>query len=373
MRSVAAASRFAIVEEAREHFGAGTPAGTAMRRASGVAAAIGVSFGLATVCPPLASAGVVLGQVPAVAPSFANSPPLDSLQPVVVGANSYVVPAGGGTITEWHTFGANIACSKCAMTLLVLRPAGGNSYTVIAHDGPRPITSNVLNTFGGLAIPVQAGDVVGLRNVGGEPTGDAPVFRSPVVKGPGETNEYLQEAWLAHSYTSPEDGLTFAFSPSTGGYLLNLSVQLGEPAPGSPPPPPPTGEKAKEKPKEEKVGSVGTPEGTVEVSGGSVKVTVECKGEPPCSVEASLSSSSSGHAARASRAKKPKPILLARVKATIPGGKRQRLVLKLTKAGKSLLRAHHGHISAKLLITGTAGAAQIDVSRTVVVRSRRGR
>jgi len=43
----------------------------------------------------------------------------------------------------------------------VFRPLGGTSYQVVAHDGPRSLTSSALNTFP-VSIPVQAGDVVGM-------------------------------------------------------------------------------------------------------------------------------------------------------------------------------------------------------------------
>ena len=43
------------------------------------------------------------------------------------------------------------------------------------------------------------------------------------------------------------------------------------------------------------------------------------------------------------------------------------LALTLTSAGRKLLAAHHGHITARLTITGTGGAAAISQSKTVTL------
>lgn len=319
---------------------------------------MGLTVGALVAGASPAAAGVTLGQVPTVSPSFANSPETDWLEPTVTtGFNSYVVPAGGGAITSWSTFGAKTSCTpSCGMTLLVLRPAGGTSYNVVAHDGPHTITSAALNTFSGLNIAVQAGDVVGLNNAGGDPSGDAPVFPTPDAS----------EETLLIDGGGFMDGSTLPFTSSPGRYLLNLSVQLGEPStPTAPAPPVPAGEETKESPKSGGSSHIGTPGGTVEASGGSAVVTVECAGEAPCSVEVTMSSSPNGHAANASS--KRKVVLVGRAEATIQAGKTERVRVKLTKAGARLLRAHHGRIAAKLLITGTGGTARIDISRSVIV------
>jgi hypothetical protein len=77
----------------------------------------------------------------------------------------YVVPVDG-TITGWSTRqGASTLGVR--WKLKVLRLNSGLSYTVVGHDGPRVLTANSLNSFTGVSIPVQAGDVLGLNRAAG--------------------------------------------------------------------------------------------------------------------------------------------------------------------------------------------------------------
>jgi hypothetical protein len=117
-----------------------------------------------------AAAAVTVGQV---APGNAGACNVvaDRVQPEVSAA-SYVVPNTGTTnrITSWSTR-ANI---DGTMTMKVFRPVGGLEYSVVAHDGPRTLTANSVNTFS-TNLPVKPGDVVGLN------TGDGVgcIFDSP--------------------------------------------------------------------------------------------------------------------------------------------------------------------------------------------------
>jgi hypothetical protein len=72
---------------------------------------------------------------------------------------------GTGTITSWSTNAT--ATVTQSMTFKAFRKvAEPNFYKVVGLDGPRPLTPSLLNTFTGLSIPVQAGDLIG-----GHPTG----------------------------------------------------------------------------------------------------------------------------------------------------------------------------------------------------------
>jgi predicted lipoprotein with Yx(FWY)xxD motif len=92
----------------------------------------------------------------------------DYLQASVESGGAYVVPANGEKITAWHTNATTGAGQQ--MTLKVFRKVGATTeYEVVGHDGPRTLTAassanghGALNTFGGLSIPVQPGDVIGL-------------------------------------------------------------------------------------------------------------------------------------------------------------------------------------------------------------------
>ena len=68
-------------------------------------------------------------------------------------------------------------------------------YTVVGHDGPRPLTPSIGNTFLQASLPVKAGDVLG--NNSKSPVdngsyftvpGDSPVFLNPgLADGPAGT------------------------------------------------------------------------------------------------------------------------------------------------------------------------------------------
>src|SRR5262245_63794629 len=130
--------------------------------------ALGFSLALLTlaVSLPPASAAVTLGDL---APgtslvAICNNPnPYDYVQVTITSGNSYVVP-GTGTITSWSHSAAAGAGQQ--MSLKVFRPIGPETYQVVGHDGPRPLTESTVNSFAGFAIPVKPGDVIGLGEIG---------------------------------------------------------------------------------------------------------------------------------------------------------------------------------------------------------------
>jgi uncharacterized repeat protein (TIGR01451 family) len=82
----------------------------------------------------------------------------------------FIVPAGGGTITQWQILTAGDT-PGATITLVVVAPSGGSgSYTVVATDTetiPSPLPSNGIASFT-LAQPIQvaAGDTFGLSATG---------------------------------------------------------------------------------------------------------------------------------------------------------------------------------------------------------------
>src|SRR5688572_10100057 len=46
----------------------------------------------------------------------------------------------------------------------VFRQVSGVNYSVVGHDGPRPLSAGSVNTFA-TSVPVQAGDLLGLQTV----------------------------------------------------------------------------------------------------------------------------------------------------------------------------------------------------------------
>jgi predicted lipoprotein with Yx(FWY)xxD motif len=158
-------------------------------------------------------------------PAATCSTPADYLQPSVSSGSHYVVPANGETITSWSTNAA--PGDGQMMTLKVFRQTGPSTYEVVAHDGPRALTpgtstGGAVNTFPGLTIPVQPGDVIGLYPNNADTVADACMF---AVGGDG----YLS------SSSNLGDGASASFAPASGDRLnVTAQVQLATPPPGSP-------------------------------------------------------------------------------------------------------------------------------------------
>jgi hypothetical protein len=120
----------------------------------------------------------------------------DQFNPTVTSGNSYVVPAGGDEITSWST---SVGTGSGQMlTMKVFRQVSGTTYQVVAHDGPRPLQLG-LNTFP-VAIPVKAGDVLGVNSTSGGTGYNVCLFGAP------------GEAALFHN-PGLADGASVAFGP----------------------------------------------------------------------------------------------------------------------------------------------------------------
>jgi hypothetical protein len=110
-----------------------------------------------------AGAQVTVGQLAPTAALESNcgyDMPWDEFQTSVATGASYAVPAPGGVITSWSTNAGPGAGQLFEMK--IFRPMSPSAYLVVAHDGPRPLTPSVLNTFP-VSIPVRAGDIVGVH------------------------------------------------------------------------------------------------------------------------------------------------------------------------------------------------------------------
>lgn len=216
--------------------------GTQLRRGGAAAAAFALAaiWFLATAAPaPAASASI--GQLAPnpytyeyippyyyytyFPPAASCSTPADYLQPSVTGGTHYVVPANGETITSWSTNASQGAGQM--MTLKVFRQTAGSTYEVVGHDGPRALvqgtsSSGTVNTFSGLSIPVQPGDVIGLYPNNADTVNDACMF-------PSGGDSYLV------SNSNLGDHSSASFSTASGDRLnVTAVVQLAAPPPGSP-------------------------------------------------------------------------------------------------------------------------------------------
>jgi hypothetical protein len=110
-----------------------------------------------------ASAQVIVGQVAPATPteSFCSGS-WDEFQLGVSSGASYTIPAPGGVLTSWST-NAGPGAGQI-LTMKVFRPVGAGTFSVVAHDGPRPLLPSALNTFPlSTPIAVLPGDIVGIH------------------------------------------------------------------------------------------------------------------------------------------------------------------------------------------------------------------
>lgn len=128
--------------------------------------------------------------------------------------NSYVVPNTGGvanwTLTSWSHNAAAGAGQALGMKVFrkITNPA---TFSVVAHDNPRPLTPSTLNTFA-VNLPVKAGDVLG------EIQTNAAVSVGCSFAVAGDPGYIYRDGNLT-------DGSNGAFtSPGFPGFRLNISA-----------------------------------------------------------------------------------------------------------------------------------------------------
>jgi hypothetical protein len=127
------------------------------------------------------------------------------------------VPAGGGAITSWSTnAGAGLGQT---LKLKVFRPISGTTHQVVAHDGPRALIPSTLNTFGGLNIPVQAGDLIGLNDQNAPAVNNACLFNTGLAG----------DIFAASASGDAADGISETITPvmPAPGHRLNISAVVG--------------------------------------------------------------------------------------------------------------------------------------------------
>ena len=117
---------------------------------------LGVAFACALAALPVGSAlaDTTIGQTGGGGAGFDCVREIDS-------DTSYVVPAGGGTVTSF-SFQSISANAGEQVDFLILRPTGGSNYTVVGRTGLESLAgSGSVETFPA-DIPVQAGDLLGI-------------------------------------------------------------------------------------------------------------------------------------------------------------------------------------------------------------------
>jgi hypothetical protein len=146
--------------------------------------------------------------------SPANCPGLfDIFSPTVTKGESYAVPSYGTAITSWSTNAADGAGQM--LTLKIFRLVSGDTYRVIAHDGPRDLVGGAVNTFQ-VNIGVLPGDLIGLNTANAASVPNACDFSDPAFVSPTDRNRN-------HIGDVP-DGGTQDFPPP-GGSVTHTNVR----------------------------------------------------------------------------------------------------------------------------------------------------
>jgi IPT/TIG domain-containing protein/PASTA domain-containing protein len=127
------------------------------------------------------------------------------------GGSTYRTPAPG-VITSWSTSAAEGSGQELGFK--VYRPLAGGNFLVVGHDGPRPLTPSVLNTFA-VSIPVQAGDLIGNNDENADAVANACDFNTGDV---GDS--------IIYSEGNFPDGATFAEEGTNAEVLPNVSATL---------------------------------------------------------------------------------------------------------------------------------------------------
>lgn len=164
--------------------------------------------GLLTASASPAGASVTVGQVaPDTTAARTCVSPVDRVQPTVTGGNSYIIPANG-TITSWSTTTSGDGGGQ--LKLKVFRHVAGTTYMAVAHDAPRDLALDTINTFS-TSVAVRAGDLLGLNSFSGTPD------CAFLVTG---------ETYLRTTTSDLADGESADFTQSTIDRRLNVSAVL---------------------------------------------------------------------------------------------------------------------------------------------------
>jgi hypothetical protein len=191
-----------------------------------ISRAVVLAVALMVIVPSVASADTTLGSTTQPSGSTTNigAGPGTYLQ-VSSASFPVAVPAGGGRITQWSTATAGSAAGA-TVQLVVLRPAGGTSYTITAVDTrtlPNPLPASGLATFTlATPIPVNAGDKIGINT----PTGNAVTNWSG---GTTPTTDVVEVASTA-SPSLPAPGQTIGSFGTGSGARANVSAVISQSA-----------------------------------------------------------------------------------------------------------------------------------------------
>jgi hypothetical protein len=136
-----------------------------MRGMNRLAAVAGMALCVAAVAPATASASQTIGQTGLDGGSCTNRV---YVQHDLTSGPTYS-PTSSGVITSWSAQ-ANGATGQ-TLQLVVLSHSGSLQYTILRRDSVRTLANlNALNTFTGLHLPIEAGQLIGVYDPPGSAT-----------------------------------------------------------------------------------------------------------------------------------------------------------------------------------------------------------
>src|SRR5262245_11989258 len=184
---------------------------TSLLRATPVAA-----VSLLVSVPQGVAAPATIGQLAPPSPPTTCNGAGELIQTTVAAGDAYTVPTAG-VITSWST---NAATGTGQMfKMKIFRLVSGTTYTIVAHDGPRPLASGAFNEFA-VNIPVQAGDVLGMHEYATAMVPNACTFATGMM---GDRYGFAS--------SDPDDGApqTFPLIDFNSNARLNMSATLSLP------------------------------------------------------------------------------------------------------------------------------------------------
>jgi hypothetical protein len=185
-----------------------------------LSSALALVLTVAIAIPLAAHAATTIGQtdsnsIPCVGPYFVMQTDVGS-QP------GYLVPPGRGVITSWSVDDTKTGQAGASLRLMLMRPVTGATYTVVARDSPRTISSpSALNTFNS-RIPVSGGEIPALW-VAGTPVS--------IVSCEFSTANSGDVLGVASVSTEPQKGDTVGLAGQSST-RLNLSALVAPDADG---------------------------------------------------------------------------------------------------------------------------------------------
>lgn len=171
---------------------------------------------LAAADPSTASAAsMILGESAPVSPlAYCRAGPAELFETATAGGNAFAAPVAG-TITSWTTTASFAVGQQMGMKVYRPLPGAADTYTVIAHDGPRGLKAGAFNTFE-TSIPVQAGDIVGLYEYNG----------STAIPNACFYNNLVPTDYIAIAEESAADGATVVRPAIARAARPNISATL---------------------------------------------------------------------------------------------------------------------------------------------------